>query len=360
MADYDNGIYELDYIQTTGNTPIDLGIKASSEYVINMKFVMNYASGDCFLGNRNVGERDTFRFFGYSNSWYLDYGSGNNYNRINGGYGITNSNGYEIQIGNRYIKNLSTGKNIISGSSVSSFTKSYNVYAFYSDNEKGKIYYIEFVKDGTTIAKYIPCLNYGVVCLYEEIEKKFYYSSGTGKLTYGSVVRPIKEVHTYYLFGDSSDKLYTVVNDETLTEVDAELTADTFMTYGVKTIYGDLIKSLDGLKIYKWTDDDDVSLHIKMNAIPLPQYVSCVADMSYESIKGITSIGCSYDGTVNIQYSYDGTTYTSKMSVTDFLAISPDTLYDGLGIENKIYFKFWLEDDTSALTNLVIRYQNTE
>jgi hypothetical protein len=132
------------------------------------------------------------------------------------------------------------------------------------------------------------------------------------------------------------------------------------LNQGTLTIPSEVIKTLQGLKVYKWKDVGETELNLKLTATPLPQYVSCVADMSHESITEITSIGCSYDGTVNIQYSYDGTTYTSKMSVTDFLAISPDTLYDGLGIENKIYFKFWLEDDTSALTNLVIRYQNTK
>jgi hypothetical protein len=131
------------------------------------------------------------------------------------------------------------------------------------------------------------------------------------------------------------------------------------MTRGLDSI-PQLVKDIPNFRIYKWVSDDyEDPFVVTVSAIPTPRTVTCVADMSHDSIKGITSIGCSYDGTVNIQYSYDGTTYTSKMSVTDFLAISPDTLYDRLGIENKIYFKFWLEDDTSALTNLVIRYKNT-
>jgi hypothetical protein len=162
-----------------------------------------------------------------------------------------------------------------------------------------------------------------------------------------------------YLFGDSNNKVYTVI-DGALSEITDELTGNVFLNQGTETIPSEAIRTLQGLKVYKWQDGGETELNLKLTATPLPQYVSCVADMSHESITGIASIGCSYDGTVNIQYSYDGTTYTSKMSVTDFLAISPDTLYDGLGIENKIYFKFWLEDDTSALTNLVIRYQNTK
>jgi hypothetical protein len=164
---------------------------------------------------------------------------------------------------------------------------------------------------------------------------------------------------TKYLLGDDA-KIYTVENN-TLVEITGTISSTTFIDRGLDSLPS-IASTIPHLKIYRWMNGTSTyaPLNILLSGIPTPRTVTCVADMSHESIKGITSIGCSYDGTVNIQYSYDGTTYTSKMSVTDFLAISPDTLYDGLGIENKIYFKFWLEDDTSALTNLVIRYKNTK
>jgi hypothetical protein len=182
--------------------------------------------------------------------------------------------------------------------------------------------------------------------------------NGTQWSVENGIVEPV-EFPTKYLLGDSTDKIYTVENSQ-LIEIQDTLSSTLFMTRGLDSI-PQLVKDIPNFRIYKWSSDDyEEPFVVTVSAIPTPRTVTCVADMSHESITGITSIGCSYDGTVNIQYSYDGTTYTSKMSVTDFLAISPETLYDGLGIENKIYFKFWLEDDTSALTNLVIRYQNTE
>lgn len=162
---------------------------------------------------------------------------------------------------------------------------------------------------------------------------------------------------TKYLLGDDT-KTYTVENN-TLVEITGTISSTTFIDRGLDSIPS-IASTIPHLKIYRWMNSTSTyaPLNISLSGIPTPRTVTCVADMSHESIIGIRAIGCSYNGTVNIQYSYDGTTYTSKMPVTDFLAITPETLYNGLGIENKIYFKFWLEDDTSALTNLVISYQN--
>ena len=164
---------------------------------------------------------------------------------------------------------------------------------------------------------------------------------------------------TKYLLGDDT-KIYTVENNA-LVEITGTINSSTFIDRGLDST-PIIASTIPHLKIYRWMNSTSTyaPFNISLSGIPTPRTVTCVADMNHESIKGIRAITCSYDGTVNIQYSYDGTTYTSKMSVADFLAISPETLYDGLGTENKIYFKFWLEDDTSALTNLVISYQNTK
>lgn len=171
------------------------------------------------------------------------------------------------------------------------------------------------------------------------------------------IVEPGTDPMTKYLLGDDT-KTYTVENN-TLVEITGTIDSNTFIDRGLDSIPS-IASTIPHLKIYRWMNNLSTYSHFNavLTGVPTPRTVTCVADMSHESIIGIRAIGCSYNGTVNIQYSYDGTTYTGKMPVTDFLAINPETLYNGLGIENKIYFKFWLEDDTSALTNLVISYQN--
>ena len=171
------------------------------------------------------------------------------------------------------------------------------------------------------------------------------------------IVEPGTEAMTKYLLGDDT-KTYTVENN-TLVEITGTIDSNTFINRGLDSIPS-IASTIPHLKIYRWMNNLSTysPFDVALTGVPTPRTVTCVADMSHESIIGIRAIGCGYNGTVNIQYSYDGTTYTSKMPVTDFLAITPETLYNGLGIENKIYFKFWLEDDTSALTNLVISYQN--
>lgn len=162
---------------------------------------------------------------------------------------------------------------------------------------------------------------------------------------------------TKYLLGDDT-KTYTVENN-TLVEITGTIDSNTFIDRGLDSIPS-IASTISHLKIYRWMNS--VSIHgdfnVVLSGIPTSKVVTCVADLSHDSITGIVSTSCTYNGTVNVQYSYDGTTYTNKMTVTDFLATDPDTLYNGIGIENKIYFKFWLEDDSSALTNFVMTYQN--
>lgn len=162
---------------------------------------------------------------------------------------------------------------------------------------------------------------------------------------------------TKYLLGDDT-KMYTVENN-TLVEITGTIDSNTFIDRGLDSIPS-IASTISHLKIYRWMNSASThgDFNVVLSGIPTPKVVTCVADLSHDSITGIVSTSCTYNGIVNVQYSYDGTTYTNKMTVTDFLAINTDTLYNGIGIENKIYFKFWLEDDTSALTNFVMTYQN--
>ena len=71
-----------EFIKTEGKSYIDFGIKCKSTLKIQLGLKMAQATGDVIIGGIGSGEADQFRFFNYNNNAYLDFGSGNGYNRI--------------------------------------------------------------------------------------------------------------------------------------------------------------------------------------------------------------------------------------------------------------------------------------
>ena len=131
-----------EFIKTEGKSYIDFGIKCKSTLKIQLGLKMAQATGDVIIGGIGSGEADQFRFFNYSNNAYLDFGSGAGYNRIHGGT-ISPNTYYDIEIGNRYVKNMSTGGYFCSSSSVSFADKTYNLQYANDTACIGWLYYIK-------------------------------------------------------------------------------------------------------------------------------------------------------------------------------------------------------------------------
>ena len=103
-------------------------------------------------------------------------------------------------------------------------------------------------------------------------------------------------------------------------------------------------------------EDDDYYYYVK--AVPKKQTISCVADLSHETIHGITQMTAVYTGTVTVSYSFDGTNYTDVVDMATFLATDCATLYSSAQANKKIWFKFMIDGDSSSLTNFIITYKN--
>ena len=53
----------------------------------------------------------------------------------------------------------------------------------------GKMYYFKLYNDGILVRDMVPCKDMkGVVCMYDRVENKFYYNSGSGSFTAGPEV----------------------------------------------------------------------------------------------------------------------------------------------------------------------------
>jgi hypothetical protein len=181
---------ELNYIRSNGSQGIDTGILCQDTITMQVKFSTAVHTGSCYFGAGTGNEADSFRFFSADNpaKWYLDYGSGESYNRISGGTPELNTV-YELEIGNRYIKDLTTGNNITSGSSVSFSDKTYPIQIAGSGSHLD-IYYCKIYNNGELVRDYVPMIRNTdlAVGLYDNVEKQFYINMiGTTNFISGGV-----------------------------------------------------------------------------------------------------------------------------------------------------------------------------
>ncbi len=181
-------INEIQYIEATGTQWIDTNICPTSNTKVMLKFNMTAPTGNVIIGFYN-SESDSFRFFNYNNNAYLDYGSGDGYNRINGGT-IAAGTTYNIEFGNRYVKDIDTNTNIISSTAVSFTDKTTSMRIFGdagSDKASGKLYYCKVYDNNNLVGDFVPALDENnVPCLYDKVSNQYFYNSGTGTFNYAN------------------------------------------------------------------------------------------------------------------------------------------------------------------------------
>lgn len=171
----------------------------------------------------------------------------------------------------------------------------------------------------------------------------------------------IWEISIGYLFGDSLGKFYTIINGE-LSELSniQSLTSELFQTEGIQSLpnsISTLLLELTDPKIYKWMRDDVPIMSAAMSAQPSPKVVSFVADLNSNTILGIDSMSAVYNGSITVRYSYDNENWTNEIDIATFLSMSTATLYGGIGLQKKIWFRFKLVGN-AELTNFILNYEN--
>jgi len=139
--------------QTAGY--FDTEIYPTDDTVIRIKFNMKAPTGDVIIGYKTNSEADSFKVFNYGNVAYLDYGSGEGGNRISGGT-INNNTIYNLEIGNRYVKNIDTGEYLCSANAVTFPQKTSTIKVFYTQQTQGKVYEVEILQGGIPVRHLVP------------------------------------------------------------------------------------------------------------------------------------------------------------------------------------------------------------
>ena len=168
-----SGYTQYNYIEATAQSAyIDTGVLASSDLVIQFHLYLARANGDHIIGANGTTDSNDFRYFTATNKEYFDMKNGR----------LTYSLGYPPQevtreLGNFYIKDLSTGIVLASGDSFVDWSIPNNVNIGHNNNMLGvKIYFVKIYNSGTLVRDFVPVYStlneqYG---LFDMVNKAFY------------------------------------------------------------------------------------------------------------------------------------------------------------------------------------------
>lgn len=178
----------LEYIENSNSQWIDTGVNGESTVIIQTKFLITDTSNTGVIVGYYYNPTENLRFFGANNLFYTDMGSDST-GRIYGGTLAANQI-YEIESGNLYMKDLTTGQMIAEGNKVPYFSQNHTMTIFYFNNgapAKGRMYYLNLYKGSKIVRKYIPVkrISDSRIGMYDLVEQKFYESSGNGHFTGG-------------------------------------------------------------------------------------------------------------------------------------------------------------------------------
>ena len=148
----------------------DLGVTLKDNTKIEVKLRPTSNGGGMIIGEVNPpNDDDDYRFFWFDGLIFYDYGSDRMHLRLD------INNDYVLEVGNYYIKNLTTGKYIFQGNTKSgvatAHTRTLGLFGDVND-DYAWIYYIKVYEGNTLVKDFIPFkLEDGSGTLYDTISK---------------------------------------------------------------------------------------------------------------------------------------------------------------------------------------------
>lgn len=194
----------VEYIESTGTQYIDTGFipNQDTRVVCDVEWTPASSGSSYLFGAENASVSTSFSFAGNNGRYRIVYNNAETY--------------FEMSYSG--ILNIDMNKNVleVNGTQLASgtyatFAPSYTMYIC-CVNRKGspyglhssKIYSCKIYDNDVLVRDYIPVRDEkGVACLYDKVEKKFYYNAGTGEFTAPTkshtVVEYIKSTGTQYI-----------------------------------------------------------------------------------------------------------------------------------------------------------------
>ena len=171
---------EVEYIESSGTQWIDTWIIPKHTTKSQIKFKNLATTWDVIYWMSSWDDSADYRLFNYNSTCYFDMWS----SRINW-WTLSANVEYELELWNYYVKNMKTWTNIISWSTVSSYTwwraitLNNHSNTYYSRNVW---YYVKIYDWDTLVRDFVPCYRKSdnEIWMYDLVERKFYTNSWSG------------------------------------------------------------------------------------------------------------------------------------------------------------------------------------
>lgn len=180
---------QVEYIGTTGTQWLDTGVVPTVNTKSQIKMLAKAMSGSVFYGLFTGDDSTDYRFFMSNSRMYWDMPGGRLMTSVDT---ATTGTVYELELGNRYIKDLPTGTYPASNTRLNFELTATITLNNYSGTQfsKSNWYYVKIFESDTLIRDFIPCYRKAdqKPGMYDLVSGTFYINSGTGEFVVGSEV----------------------------------------------------------------------------------------------------------------------------------------------------------------------------
>lgn len=309
-----DNVEQLEYIESTGTQYIDTGVFPSNNLKINIKACYTNSNSSYMLGSDNAYNAGV-------NIWWDPNYKTQGYKGIFGtpimSTGVIPQINVPVTITLQNNKIYVDGQQKGSGSTqdVSKYSKS-SIYVFCTHrggkaqhNTSMRLYELQMYDGDTLIRDFIPILDENdVAYLYDKVEKKFYYNSGTGTFNYKKKdSQNMQLTKVSYIESTGTQYIDTGVKPSNSTKVD------------IKFMYN----SLNGFVYGSRTSGSGSDAHefmINASGLVFPQFDGQYSEVSssYNKIGEEYILSNSQSGAYingNLIKSYNTATFSSKHSM---------------------------------------------
>ena len=181
---------EIEYLECNGLQWIDTGFTPTVNTRVQFKFKNTHYSGDVVIGYFNDSDIEDWRFFTYQGNPYFDIPGGtvSGQRIVNNNFTLVEGDIYELELGNFYIKDLTTNQNI-DGVSTRIFTANDTIKLNYCNKNKqissNVWYYVKIYESDVLVLDLIPVRVGQIGYMYDKISKQLFANQGTGDFILG-------------------------------------------------------------------------------------------------------------------------------------------------------------------------------
>lgn len=215
------GYIQLPAVQGPTGAIIDTGIQPNQSTIAEFKITPLSVTGDVLLGVKGAADNQDWRIFNHGQAIYWDCYS----QRV---YGSTFSTGVtrELRVENNKVIDLSTSTTLLTGTTVASFSLSYNIginggFGSTTTYANAIWQYVKIYQGEDLVRDFIPCMEdstktYG---MYDLVGSSFYSTAGTEQFQSPYQIKSVSFVpaETQITSSVTADGIYTALQKVNIT-----------------------------------------------------------------------------------------------------------------------------------------------